>query len=167
MKPEIELLFTIACLVLYYCNFMFTVILNITALYMAWQNMYHFPLKEYETPLVYFFVLNFIMVLMGYIALNDTKSYVKFPNKELDKDEVFQNQCIVHLIFYCILFLLYLIIVIYYFMYYDKPNIPLWLFAFLTLSTTLRHFEISYWLNENEKLVSSKQNANPFSQFYK
>lgn len=167
MKPLFELFFTRAIIIIIYCTYIFTFILNVTALYIAWQNMYHFPLKEYETPLVYFFVLNFIMVLMGYVVLNGMNSYVNFPNKELDKDEVFQNLCAVQFVVYCILFLLYLIIVIYYFMYYDKPNIPLWLFAFLTLSTTLRHFEISYWVNENEKLVSSKQNANPFSQFFK
>ena len=165
MKPEIELLFTIACLVIYYCNYIFTFILNVTALYIAWQNMYHFPLKEYETPLVYFFVLNFIMVLMGYVALYDMKSYVNFPNKELDKYEVFQNQCGLQFVVYCILCFLYLIIVIYYFMYYDKPNIPLWLFALLTLSTTLRHFVISNWLNENERVVSSKQKPHPFFQW--
>ena len=162
MKPEIELLLIISSTVLYSCNYMFTVILFFIALYIAWQNMYHFPLKEYETPLVYFFVLNFIMVLMGYVVLNGMNSYVNFPNKELDKDEVFQNLCAVQFVVYCILFLLYLIIVIYYFMYYDKPNIPLWLFALLTLATTLRHLQISNWLHENEKVVSSKQNPNPF-----
>ena len=167
MKPEIELLFILSSTVIYYCNYMFTVILFFIALYIAWQNMYHFPFIEYETPLVYFFVLNFIMVLMGYIALNDINSYVNFPNKQLDKNGLIQMQCLADVMTYCMFCVLYTVIVIYYFMYYDKPNISLWLFSLLTLTTTLRHFEISYWLNENEKLVSSKQNANPFSQFFK
>ena len=126
--------------VIYYSNYIFSPSLTIPMMYIAWTNIHHFPLTEYETPLIYFVLLNFIMVVMECIVLDDIRFYNGY--KYLDKNDLMKNSCVTQTVVYYICCLHWLLIVTYYLMYREKPVLLLWVFSLLFLSTVLGHFRI-------------------------
>ena len=137
--------------IIYYTSNVFEVIFFITSLYITWKYRHHFPLKEYDTPLIYLIVLTFMMLLLAYLALNNIQDYVtKKMYGNLDK--VLYGICILQIVFFYICCLLWLIIVLYYFMYNEKPVLLLWSFTSCTIFTIVRYF--NFYCRLNNEIVN-------------
>ena len=90
--------------IIYYTSNVFAVIFTITFLYITWKYRHHFPLKEYDTPLMYLIVLTFMMILMAYLALNNIQDYVTKKTYGNSDKELF-GMCILQIVFF--IFVLY------------------------------------------------------------
>ena len=133
--------------IIYYTSNVFAVIFTITFLYITWKYRHHFPLKEYDTPLMYLIVLTFMMLLMAYLALNNIQDYVTKKTYG-NSDKELYGICMLQIVFLYICSLLWLMIVLYYFMYKEKPVLLLWSFISCTIFTIVPYFDFYYLLNK-------------------